>query len=157
MSEPEIPTQSTPNATVLASSLDTNDADKIIVFMNTARSAWGSDPENYRLWGALNLTITMWLWKRLVIDRARGGAGSGKFGAGYSKVAVLSPEQFQRCLMSVSADKAYTDWLVGRLMNERDRSPCYGRIKAIFTKRLAQELGGGDKKFFLPVPSWASR
>lgn len=155
MSQSDVPAQNAPNATILANSIDSNDADKLVVFMNVARSAWGTDPENYRLWGSLNMTITMWLWRRLVLDKERGGAGSGKAGAGSAKVVTLTPDQFQKCLMSMSADKSYSDWLVGRNMSERDRSPCFVRLKGIFVKRLTDMTHG--KKVYLPAPSWASR
>ncbi len=80
---------------------DNNKADKLIVFMQTARGAGGADPENYRLWGNLNLTITMWMWRRRMLSRERG----------VKRAVVLTPESFRKCLMSVSADASYLDWL----------------------------------------------
>jgi hypothetical protein len=144
MSGPEVPAQNAPPATTLAATIDNNEAEKIIVFMNIVRSAWGTDPENFRLWGSLNLTICMWLWRRLVLDKARG----------VSRYVALNPDQFRKGVMSVSADQAYLDWLVGRNMTERDRSPCYVRLKNIFIKRLSE---GSSKPIKLPLPSWASR
>lgn len=143
MSSPETPAQNAPTATALARILDTAEADKIIAFLAIARAAWGSDPENYRLWGALNLTISMWMWKRLV-GRERGGA---------ARSLSLTIDQYRKCLMSVSASETYLDWLAGRSMNERDRSPCYNRLKAIFTKRLQQDSSTLVK---LKSPPWAS-
>lgn len=144
MSNPETPAQNAPPAITLSASLDNNEADKIIVFMNIVRTAWGNDPENFRLWGSLNMTICMWLWRRLVLDKTRG----------VSRYVVLNPEQFRRCMMAVSADQGYVDWLVGRNMTERERSPCFVRLKALFIKRLSE---GTTKKVQLPLPSWASR
>jgi hypothetical protein len=54
--------------------------------------------------------------------------------------------------MSISADSTYVDWLLGRHIGERDRSPCYRRIKDIFAARLEAIQG---KKPLLPQPSWA--
>lgn len=144
MSSPEVPVASAPPAPTLAAALDNNEADKLIVFMSVARAAWGEDPENYRLWNTLNLTITMWLWRRLVLDRERG----------VKRAVVMTPDSFRKCLMSVSAESSYLDWLVGRNLNERDRSPCYMRLKVIFTKRLQED---SNKKVLLIAPSWASR
>lgn len=144
MSRTEVPAANAPPAAALANALDMNEVDKLVVFMNTARSAWGEDPENYRLWGGLNLTICMWLWRRLVLDQERG----------VKRSVVMNPDSFRRCLMSVSADTNYLDWLVGRMLGERDRSPCYNRLKAIFIKRLQQDT---TKKVLLPSPSWASK
>jgi hypothetical protein len=36
--------------------------------------------------------------------------------------------------MSVSANTDYVDWLVGRNLGERDRTPAYGRLKTIFVQ-----------------------
>jgi hypothetical protein len=44
------------------------------------------------------------------------------------------------------------DWLVGRMLNDRDRSPCYQRIKGIFQKRVEQEKGSKPR---LPQPAWS--
>jgi len=144
MSSGDVPAQNSPAALDLAERLDMNDADQIVMFMQTARSAWGTDPENYRLWGALNLTITMWMWRALVLDKERG----------VKRSVALNPDSFRKCLMSVSADSSYLDWLVGRMMCERDRSPCYIRLKAIFLARLQE---GSTKKVMMMTPSWASR
>ncbi len=145
MSGPDTPPTTSPNAATLATLLDNSEADKIIAFMQIARQAWGSDPENYRLWGNLNVSLTMWLWRRLVLERERKGT---------TRHAVLTPTLFGKCLMSVSADANYIDWLVNRNFSERDRAPCYARLKVIFAKRLEQETG---KKQQLPQPSWSSR
>jgi hypothetical protein len=147
MSVNEVPTNGAPNATVLAGLLDNNEADKLIVFMQAARAAWGTDPENYKLWSGLNLTMSMWMWRRLVLDTDRRG---GK------RTVILTPDQFRKCLMAVSADRLYLDWLHGRTVSEVHRSPCYTRLKAIFTRRLQQD-SKDPKKIALPSPSWASR
>jgi len=55
--------------------------------------------------------------------------------------------------MSISADTLYLDWLVGRKLGERDRSPAYDRIKKAFVKRLEQDMG---RKPSLPAPAWAN-
>lgn len=118
-----------------------DDIDGIIVIMSMMRSAWGNDPEYYRLWGSLNVTMTMWLYRRLVINKERGTR----------RYVVLTPQQFQRCLMAVSANGSYLDWLVGRMLTDRDRGPCYSRLKSIFVTRLQQDT---DKKVQMPQPEW---
>jgi len=148
MAQAEAPARHSPPATDLAEMLETSEADRLIVFLQIARSAWGSDPENARLWGSLNLSITMWLWRRLVLDQNRKG---GK------KAVVLSAEDFRKCLMAVSAAGEYVDWLVGRQIGERDRAPCYSRLRAIFAKRLTDGKDPKSVKVMLPLPSWASR
>lgn len=130
---------------VLARTLDGESTQHLTTFLLTAHAAWGRDPEYYRLWGALNLTICMWMWRRLVLDRDR---------VGNKRYAVLSIAEFKQCLMSVSADGDYISWLPGRMMSDRDRSPCYARLKALFVRRLSN---GGAKKVVFPQPAWSSR
>lgn len=133
-------------AHVHAASLDRLAAEKLVVFLQVARAAWGGDVEYARLWGALNLTICMWLWRRLVLEEERG----------VKRFVRLTPEQFKKCLMSVSASSDYNDWLRGRVMGDRDRSPCYARLKAIFVARL-QDESRDKKKPMMPLPAWASK
>lgn len=133
-------------ATGLAQSLDQASLQNMITFLATAHAAWGRDPEYYRLWGNLNMTLCMWLWNRLVIDRDR---------FGNKRYVVLSAVEFKRCLMSVSAESDYLAWLPGRNLTDRDRSPCYARLKAIMVRRLAADNRGKRPTF--PSPAWASR
>lgn len=134
------------SAAALAQNLNSQSVQNLIGFLATAHAAWGRDPEYFRLWGGLNLTICMWLWNRLVIDRER---------AGGKRYAVLNIPDFKHCLMAISADGDYLEWLRGRNLNERDRSPCYVRVKTIFVRRLTTDATG--KKAFLPSPAWSSR
>jgi hypothetical protein len=88
----------------------------------------------------------MWIFRRVVLDKARG----------VKRAIVLTPEEFRKCLMAASATSEYVEWLVGRRVGERDRSPCYARLKTIFTKRL-QEGGKAKEKLMFPQPSWSTR
>jgi hypothetical protein len=83
----------------------------------------------------------MWLWRNTVL-------------AGYSQKSVrLTAGQFGKCLMALSADGPYLDWLVGRLLSERDRSPCFARLRAIFVRRIEADRPG--VKILMPGPTWA--
>lgn len=148
----ETPSANTQGTTAarIAEGLDYNSAQQLIVFLLTAHAAWGRDPEYYRLWSALNLTLCMWLWRRLVLDSDR---------SGNKRYVKLNPAQFKQCLMSVSADGHYLDWLQGRVMGDRDRSPAYSKLKQIFMRRLRDEARGKATapKLMLPQPAWASR
>jgi hypothetical protein len=144
ISAPEVPASTSPSAAAIAAALDDTSVNSLIAFMQIARSAWGADPENYRLWGSLNVTINMWIYRRHVLDKERS----------VKRAVAMTPDQFRKCLMSVAADSGYAEWLVGRNLNERDRSPCYSRLKIIFTRRLQQDT---QKKVTMVQPSWASR
>lgn len=130
-------------AQVIATNMTIEDAQQLVVFLNTCVAAWGPETENYRLWGALNLTMCMWIWRRLVLDKDR---------FGNKHYVVLTPETFKKCLMAVAASAEYNDWLLGRKMGERDRSPCYTRVKTIFAERLKAD---GTPKVKMMAPSWS--
>lgn len=140
-SDTEVPASVSAGVTSLAKKLTLDEAHTLVKFLRHAQEAWGRDSEYYRLWGALNFTICAWIYRRMVLSNWS------------PRTVKLTHEQYKKCLMSVSADSGYLDWLVGRQLGERDRSPCYSRVRAIFVKRLEQETG---KKYLMPAPAWAS-
>ncbi len=140
LSGPDTPGGGGMAASTLAETLTEDDAEVLSRFLGLCIGAWGRDVEYQRLWSNLNLTVTAWLYRRTVI-------------AQYSPNTVrLTNESFGKCLMSLSAASDYLDWLVGRNLGERDRSPCYARLKAIFAKRIEEETGVKPR---LPSPPWA--
>lgn len=139
----DAPSTSGTSAAQAAKMLTEEEAAKCAAFLELCFTAWGREPENGRLWGGLNLVMTMWMWRRLVIMSQTPSA----------KVTKIAPQQFQKCLMSLGASEEYVDWLVGRHVSERDRSPCYGRMRAIFATRIQSDTG---KKAVLPAPAWAA-
>jgi hypothetical protein len=145
----ETPTNQTGGNSVakVALSMDQESIDDLVRFLSTAQAAWGRDPEYYRLWANLNICLCMWLWRRVVVSGANRGA---------KRAVVLNAGQFRQCLMQLSADARYLEWLQGRTLSDRDRSPGYQRIKDLFAKRLMEQDGNG-KKPMLPAPSWFSR
>jgi len=124
-------------------SMEVDDAEQLCQFLNVARAAWGNDMENARLWANLNLTLCMWLW-RVLVKLEREDATS--------RSVQLTADQFKKCLMSLSASRDYVDWLLGRNMNDRDRSPCYARMKIHFAHWLRLN---GHKNPKLPSPAWS--
>ena len=60
---------------------------------------------------------------------------------------------FGKCLMSLSANDSYVEWLHGRNSTDRTRAPAYKKVKEIFTKRIHEESGTKPK---LPQPKWSS-
>lgn len=141
----ETPSQGGLSASGFATTMTPESTEELIRFLLTAHAAWGRDPEYFRLWSNLNLSVCMWLWRKLVVDRER---------AGSKRYAVLSIDAFKKCLMSLSASGDYVDWLQGRSLNDRDRAPCYGRLKVIFVKRLTEEARD-NRRPMLPQPAWA--
>lgn len=140
-SETETPANLGIAAAELVRRFSAEEAEKLSEFLNVAMSAWGKDKAYDKLWNNLNLTLCMWLWRRLVLST-------------YSaKVGRMSKEQFSKCMMALSANSDYIDWLFGRQMREKDRSPAYRRIKETFARRVEKETG---KKPLLPSPEWSS-
>lgn len=140
----DTPKQHTTSAINVARELSAVEAQELVRFLNIARSAWGDDPQNYRLWTALNLCLCMWLYRKLVLDKERG----------VKRYVVLNPDLFKKCLLSVAASGDYVDWLVGRSLSERDRAPCYMRLKGLFVSRLRMELH--TDKVQMPQPAWGA-
>lgn len=140
-SNAETPAPTTGTSAVdLAESIVEEESKGLIDFLNLAHAAFGREPQYARLWTALNMTLCMWLYRKLVLIQ-------------YSpKTPRLDKKLFEKCLMSVSADCNYQDWLLGRHMSERDRSPAYSKLKSIFVKRIEAELG---RKVHLPAPAWS--
>ena len=126
-----------------AADMDATETDHLLRWLHLAYAAWGRDPEHFRLWQALNLTLCMWLYRRVVIDKVRG----------VKRFVVLNDEQYRQCLMTLSASRTYLDYLIGRGLNERGRSPTYARIRELFLKRLRSE---GIPRPLLPGPAWYS-
>lgn len=141
----ETPSGGKSSISSIAHTLDEQSASQMIRFMHIASVAWGRDPEYYRLWSTLNMSLCMWLYRRLVINVNRRAV---------ERVIVLSEPQFRKCMMSLSADQAYMEWLVGRTLSDRDRSPAFSRVKSLFVRRLIEE---GIPKPILPQPAWAAK
>lgn len=144
--ETPAPSAAGKSAMGLAQELTDDEAHLLIKFMNLARTAWGGDMAYARLWSALNLTICMWLYRRLVVQVVAENRS-------LKRSIMIDDVLFKKCLMSLSASSDYLDWLVGRVMSERDRSPCYTRVRAAFSKRIETETRNKPK---LPLPHWVS-
>ena len=144
----ETPSSSSSGLTIsgLAEQIDAEGSEDLIHFLKLAHAAWGRDPEYYKLWGNLNLALCMWLYRRLVLDKDR---------RGNKRVLVLTDQQFKSCLTALTSSADYLDWLGGKLLNDRDRSPALARVKAVFVRRLTADWG--IAKPVLPMPAWASR
>lgn len=127
-------------SSTLAETITNDETQQLIQFMTEAHGAFGREPQYARLWGSLNLILCMWLYRKTVVIQ-------------YSpRCPKLNKELFRKCLMSLSADSDYLDWLVGRAITDRDRSPAYSRVKRTFAARLKIEL---ERAVALPDPDWA--
>lgn len=120
--------------------LSEEDAEHLMEFLELALAAWGKDSEYSRLWNGLNLALCMWLYRRIVLSQqsVRG--------------TKLTPDQFKKCLMRLSANEDYLEWLRNRNLSDQSRSPAYRRIKEMFAKWIDDEIG---IKAHLPAPEWA--
>ena len=128
----------------MASEISLDDARSLSDFLNSALRAWGREFENSRLWGGLNLTLSMWLYRLLVLAPTAS--------RGQKRFVHMTPAQFEKCLLALASASQYVDWLWGRQMGERDRAPAYRRIREAFASRMAAD---GLSKIKLPAPSWS--
>lgn len=141
-SSSEVPRPGGLSAADALDALSTESADQLISFLRCTFTAWGRDTGCYRLWGGLNFAICMWLYRRIVLSA-------------YSiKTTKIDDTQFTKCLMSLGADAAYVEWLLGRNLNQRDMSPAYAKIKGLFVARIESDTGARHK---LPQPEWGGR
>lgn len=129
------------SAKSLAETLTDDELRGLIGFLSCAIEGFGRDPEYARLWGGLNIVLCMWLYRRMVLSQWS------------PQTPRLTQATFAKCLMSLSASAPYMDWLVGRHLGERDRSPAYNKLKTLFAQRLETETG---KKVRMPSPAWAA-
>lgn len=140
MSKGDIPASSAQTGLRTATEMQQDDVNNFVAFQACAMEAWGRDIEYQRLWGALNLTLCMWLFRRTVLES-------------YSQKSVrMTMAQFKKALQGLSADVGYLDWLVGRLMGDTNRCPCYSRITTIMGNRIGADSG---RKVMFPRPAWA--
>lgn len=136
---PEVPSSSGMSALDCANGTTKDEGEEIAAVLKLCIAAWGKDAAYQRLWSALNLTLVFWLYRRMVV------------GQHSSRTQKLTKDLFQKCLMSLSAATLYVDWLQGRNLSERDRTPAYNRIKGIFVQRIFEET---EKKPLFPKPEW---
>ena len=138
----DIPTWPSEASYELVTNLNKEMTEDLTFFMNLCHSAWGDEPRKAKLWGFLNLIVCAWLYRRLVLS------------PNSSRSVKLTAKEFQACLVAIGNDQEYVDWLVGRNVAVRDRSPCYTRVKSIIVDYLAQANKGVRPS--LPAPDWAA-
>lgn len=120
------------------------EANSLAAFLELPLGAWGRDPEFFKLWANLTLCLSMWLYRRTVVQL-------------YTPATTrLTRDQFRLGLQALSADERFLEYLVGRGLNDTSRAPTYNRIKVIFAARLeAGKTKTGATKLRLPTPSLA--
>lgn len=124
--------------------MDEAETTNAIDFVQLCFDAWRRDPEYGRLWKSLNLTMCAWLYRRLVL---------GERVTSSSRLERFSADDFRRCLLALSAESSYLEYLTARSLSDQSRAPTYGRIKGIFQRRYLAEHG---KQVRLPQPPWAT-
>lgn len=131
-------------ATVAMQMLTDDETEAAIEFATICLNAWQRDPEYARLWSALNLMLCAWLYRRIVLGQ---DMNATKRSTRYTK------DDFRKGMMALSSDAGYLDFLVGRNVSSRDRSPAYSRAKTILGRRYLSDNG---RKASYPQPAWAA-
>lgn len=138
---PATPRSGGVSARDMAKIITAEDAEVAAGFFQACFRAWGKKPDYMRLWGTLNMTVCAWLYQRVVLGDVQG----------YS-TDRLSSNQFKRCLMTLSADPDFSDWLQRRTLSDHERGHCYNTVKRLMLRRVKDDTG---KKIVLPQPAWA--
>lgn len=141
-SAPEVPSFGGLSALRLVEIITPDETTVMLGFMRATMTAWGREADCQRLWLNLNLTICMWMYRRLVITPYS------------SNIRRMESDMFTKCLMTVGASNEHHSWLLGRQMRERDRGPTYQRLKSMSAQRVEAETGIKPR---LPQPSWGGR
>lgn len=126
----------------IARGMSQGDAEDLIAFLKRAHEAWARIEEYFKLWGEVNLTMCMWLWRRMVTVEVEKRSK-------LKKSSVLTRDQFVKGLRGLAASDDYLDWLSGKRMGDRDRGNCYTRVRQMFMDALGA-------KIIFPQPTWYS-
>lgn len=143
-SKPETPGRKTPPPFEIAKQLTVEEAHQLANFLRLAHSAWAFDPNYLNLWGSLNLTLCLWLYRRCVLDPVQG-------------FPDLTPEQFASCLTALPSEKIggvnpYAMFLYRKGLRELDRGPVYMQVTRVFTATLR---ANHKLRVKFPKPEWA--
>lgn len=133
------------SASAMAEELTQAEADELGKALQAMYEAWGRDTEVRKLWGALNLGLCLWLYVRLVLGRSTHPN---------SRFTRMDRDTFIQCMMQLSTQARYMDWLVNRQLDDTNRMPAYKRIREQVAARYHQVTG---KKANLPNPDWYTR
>jgi ParB-like nuclease domain len=143
----DAPTATGNSAFEMAQGITVAEARMLSDFLNICFQAFGRDKENGRAWTTLNLALWAWIYRRMVLNLYAAPAKKGM-----RKATTMTSQEFRKCLMAACSNRQYMDWLWGRTLTERDRSPAYRHIRKIIAARLKEE--GKEPK--LPQPVWAN-
>jgi hypothetical protein len=131
--------------------LPDSEVSNLCMFLNLCYSAWGNHSEYFRLWGNLNMCMLMWMFRQLVLKNQIGIARKLTH-------TTIDANTFRKCMVAITSDSNYYDWLYGKNMRERDRGPCYRKLRDVFVRRLNDEeikAGRVVKKLKFPSPAWS--
>ena len=134
-SQPETPSPRSFNVALMLKGLQSEGASGIIGFLTACHEAWSTDYP--RLWGALNLTLCAYIYRRTVLDP------DGK--------TPLTRGQFIQGMQGLSTNQRYQEWLLNRQLGSIHRAPAYKQIKITVQHHLKTIYGGVIR---LPKPIW---
>jgi hypothetical protein len=142
----ETPTGGGASTMELVSLLTLEEAQECAKFVTILYEAWGRSEDSRRLWTGLNLVLCAWLFRRCVLAPPHLVSSAKRW-------TKMTRDEFRICMMALAADPTYSDWLTGRALTERNRSPAYHRMKNIVAIRLRDHRKQPGKPL-LPQPAW---
>lgn len=141
ISSQDVPGSSADSAPAIVGHMCEHEVDNLIKYLTVCDQTWGRDPAYWPLWKMLNLTLVAWIYRRQVLAQP----------PSTSKAKHIAGEYWPRMMMALSTDGHYLDWLTGRQLTDRDRSPAYQRCTTIMGQRYT-ELTNGIKMIWLRPP-----
>ena len=140
-SRSEAPNSAGPGTYDASKVFSIEDANQLSAFLRLAESAWTFHPNYWPLWGQLNMTVCMWLYRRCVLSVTEG-------------FPSMTAEQFSSCLASLPTAKIGQSFMYVQFLNRKgfaDRGPVYSEIVKSFTSALRTEHKARVK---FPEPPW---
>jgi hypothetical protein len=139
-SESAVPTSSPGAARELVQAMDQSTAERCVEFATLAFRAWENNSEFGPLWGTVNLTLCIWLYRRMVL-------------APSTEVKPMTREQFGRFLMALTDDD-YIEFLRGKQMTRNSRNAVMTRLETRLTTFL-KKVDPKVRRPCLPKRDWA--
>jgi hypothetical protein len=93
----DIPTR--PNVTTreILERMDSVETERMCHYFGVVWDAWRNDPEYQRMWSAINVTVSAWMWRHCVISQSS------------PRVTRLTPQQFGQGMLALTADATYLE------------------------------------------------
>jgi len=117
------------------------EAEELAAALAVLYKSWGNTAGQESLWGGLNLSVCLWLYRRVVFEAAT------------TRNTTVTPDEFSVAMVGLT-DRVYLEWLRGKSTGPMFFPGTYDRIKSCLVAWLRSE---GRTRIRLPSPSFARK